>query len=321
MTGILRVLQHSALRPASVEAARIERLTWVLTAIAAVVAIAVIATALVAAFRRRAVDEDPRSPAREATLRRLIIAATVASVVLAFITLGFDFAAGRDLHHGADGQTLSIRVTGHQWWWDVEYEDSVPQKRAHTANEIHVPLGRPVVLKLSSFDVIHSFWAPSLGGKRDLIPGHPSELSFQATRAGRYRTQCAEYCGLQHANMALDVVVESEAQFAAWLAKQRDPAPVPTDPVVAHGRDLLERSTCASCHNVTGTLASGSVGPDLTHVGSRLSLAAGTLPNDSASLVSWIANPHRSKPGVLMPSHDLSASDLAALAAFLAGLR
>src|SRR5688500_7326830 len=188
MTASLVFLQqHSALAPASAEADRIARLTWWLTAVAVVVCVLVIAAAFVAVWRRRDSNEDARSPERQARARRAIIGATIASVVIAFGTLAFDFGVGRGLHHPASDPGLSIRITGHQWWWEVEYEDPIPQNRIRTANELHIPVGRHVVLKLQSTDVIHSFWVPNLGGKRDLIPGHPAEFSLRATREGQYR--------------------------------------------------------------------------------------------------------------------------------------
>lgn len=312
--------QHSALEAAGAQAASIERLFNVQLALAALVCGAVIAAAVWAARRRRPVDEDPRAPQREASARQAVVAAVVVSVAIAFITLWYDFTVGASLHQ-PPRPALTIRLTGQQWWWKVEYEDPVPQNRVTTANEIHVPVGRPVVLELVSTDVIHSFWAPSLAGKRDLIPGHLNQMWLQASRAGVYRAQCAEYCGLQHSNMALSVIAQSEDEFASWLAAQREPASPPSDSLTTRGLRLFERGTCASCHNITGTAASASLGPDLTHLASRRDLAAGTLPNDSAALAGWIADPHRSKPGVLMPAHDLSAGDLQALVAYLRTLR
>jgi cytochrome c oxidase subunit 2 len=216
---------------------------------------------------------------------------------------------------------VSIVVTGHQWWWEIEYEDAVPERHTVTANEIHIPIGRPVVLKVTSRDVIHSFWVPSLQGKRDLIPGYTTAVWLQADRAGRFRGQCAEFCGLQHAHMALDVVAEPQGDFDRWLDGLRQPARAPEDDSPRRGQDVFMTARCAGCHTVRGTEAHGQVAPDLTHIASRQTLGAGTLPNTAEHLRAWIRDPQASKPGNQMPPNPLAPAQIDDLLAYLDTLR
>ena len=221
-------------------------------------------------------------------------------------------------HEGADA--LRIHVTGKQWWWEVRYEAG-DDAGVLLANELHIPLGRPVEILLDSSDVIHSFWVPSLAGKVDMIPGRTTRLVVQADRPGTWRGQCAEYCGAQHALMAFHVVAEPVADFDAWLAHQARDAASSVDPGSRLGRDLFFRSGCADCHAIRGTAADGRLGPDLTHVGSRQSLGAGVLGNHVGTMAGWIAGTQELKPGSLMPSStSLSGPELRALAAWLQGL-
>lgn len=312
---------HSALDPAGPQAAAILRLWHFMLPVSVLVYVIVIGALLLIILRRRTTDEDPRSPAREAVARRSITIGIAVTVVIAFITLVYDLTIGRTLMAESFPAPLTIRVTGHQWWWEVEYEDSIPHNRVRLANEIHIPVGRPVRIELVSHDVIHSFWMPNLGGKKDLIPGHDNELWLRADRAGVYRGQCAEFCGIEHAKMTLIVVAEPPDRFDTWLARQREPAGIPSDTLAARGRLVFEGGSCAMCHTVTSTLAQGRVGPDLTHVASRLALGAGTVPNTPGNLAGWILDPQTIKPGALMPSHALPPSDLRALVAFLEALR
>ena len=190
-----------------------------------------------------------------------------------------------------------------------------------TANEIHVPAGKPVILKLNSADVIHSFWAPSLHGKKDLIPGRTSLLHFRADKPGVYRGQCAEFCGFEHALMAFTVVADPPEQYEAWAARQRQPAPSPVTDLQKQGLAVFMRSTCAMCHTIAGTEAGARLGPDLTHLASRSMLASGTLPNTPQYLAAWILDPQRFKKGANMPATPLSAQDLNALMAYLETLK
>ena len=218
-------------------------------------------------------------------------------------------------------ELLAINVTAHQWWWDVEYVAADSSKRLRTANELHLPVNVPVRIHLKSADVIHSLWIPNLAGKQDLIPGRETDLSLLPRKTGLYRAQCAEFCGVQHAHMALDVTVESRADFQRWWAAQLQPAAAPRSPLAQQGLAYLVGRECAMCHNISGTPASGRVGPDLTHLASRRSIAAGTLPMNRGNLYAWIADPQSQKPGNHMPTVGMEAKDLHGIIAYLEGLR
>jgi cytochrome c oxidase subunit 2 len=216
---------------------------------------------------------------------------------------------------------LKIMVVGEQWWWRVRYEPATGGA-VDLANEIRLPVGEPVLFELESPDVIHSFWIPSLGGKMDMIPGRRTRLTLQPTRTGVFRGTCAEYCGASHALMAFDVVVMEKNEFARWLDEQRAPAADLDDPELAPGREQFLANGCSACHTIRGTPARGLVGPDLTHVGSRRSLGAGIVSNDTEGFVRWIEQTDRVKPGVHMPHFRmLPAEELAALALYLESLQ
>jgi cytochrome c oxidase subunit II len=217
--------------------------------------------------------------------------------------------------------SLRITVSGEQWWWRVRYQP--PGSEAVVlANEIRLPMGEAVEFHLESPDVIHSFWIPSLGGKIDMIPGRITRLTLTPTQTGVFRGACAEYCGTSHAFMNFDVVVEDKAAFDRWLAQQRAPASIPTQAIAARGQEIFLANGCGACHQIRGTPANGVVGPDLTHVGSRLSIGAGMLPNNSETLFRWIARTEEVKPGALMPSFGmLPEEDLKALAVYMEALK
>jgi cytochrome c oxidase subunit 2 len=214
---------------------------------------------------------------------------------------------------------FTIEVTAQQWWWKARYLDDNPSQIVTTANEIHVPVGKPVRIELVGADVIHSFWIPALGGKTDVIPGQRNITWIEADKPGRYRGQCTEFCGAQHAHMAFELVADTPVDFARWRAQQLAPAPEPTSDALVRGRHDFEY-LCGACHTVRGTDAGGTTGPDLTHLMSRQMIAAGTLPNSPASIAAWIANPQAQKPGTHMPNLQLSADELAAIDAWLATL-
>lgn len=216
---------------------------------------------------------------------------------------------------------LTVEVVGHQWWWEVRYRPPGGGQPVSDANEIHIPAGQPVRIALRSADVVHSFWVPQLQGKLDLVPGRETVTWIQADSAGVFRGQCAEFCGAQHGHMGFMVVAHPADEFAEWLAHQRRPAPQPTDSTARRGLAVLEQTACALCHTVRGTRARGGVAPDLTHLASRLTLAAGTLPNTRGHLGGWIGDPQGIKPGNHMPRVPLSGPDLQALLAYLATLR
>jgi cytochrome c oxidase subunit II len=254
-------------------------------------------------------------------MRNTVLAASALTTLTLFIYLGLDIVIARPLTATPGREALQIRVTGHQWWWDVEYRDARPDHWAHTANEIHVPVGRPVVLELRSTDVIHSLWIPNLGVKRDLIPGNVNTVWFQADTPGVYRAQCAEFCGHQHAKMALLIVADPPERFNSWLTRERDSSRTPTDSVALRGQEVFLAGSCVMCHTIEGTPAGSRVGPNLTHLASRRTLAAGTLPNVRGNLAGWILDPQGIKPGARMPSNQLSPADLHALLTYLENLQ
>jgi cytochrome c oxidase subunit 2 len=265
------------------------------------------------------------SPPQRVPERRWLLGAGL--LPPAFALAGFVAYAGvldqRSRAAGADGvgDALRIELEARQWWWEVRYR-SAEGRPVPTANEIRVPVGRTVVLALTAGDVMHRMWLPALGRKADMIPGRVNELRFSVGAPGVLRGQCAQYCGTQHALMAFQVVAEDAADFTAWLQRQAAPAMPPTDPLLRRGRDVFLRAGCGGCHTVRGTEATGQVGPDLTHVGSRHTLAAGTLRNHAGALAEWIAHSQRIKPGSLMPSQtQLAESELDALAAYVESLR
>jgi cytochrome c oxidase subunit II len=212
---------------------------------------------------------------------------------------------------------MTINVVGHQWWWEVRY----PGTHAVTANEIHIPVGTRVNVVATTADVIHSFWVPQLNRKIDMIPGHPNRVLLEADRAGRYRGQCAEFCGPQHAHMAMYVYADPPARFQAWLRHMAQPRVTPAGAAAKRGEQVFDSQACASCHQIRGTPARGQIGPDLTHVGNRSTLAALTIPNRPDDLAEWIADPQHVKPGNRMPGLNLSSQDFSAVLAYVEGLK
>jgi cytochrome c oxidase subunit II len=213
--------------------------------------------------------------------------------------------------------SLTIRVIGHQWWWEARY----PGTGVVTANEIHIPVRRRVRVEVQSADVIHSFWAPQLNKKVDAIPGRTNVMELSADLAGHYRGACAEFCGVQHAHMDLVVVAQPEAAFRRWLVQQARPAAAPTSALAQLGKQVFVDGLCSSCHTIRGTDANGYVGPDLTHIASRNTLGALTLPNTPEMLAAWIADSQHFKPGNQMPAFHLGPTRIRALTAYLEGLK
>ena len=317
---------HDALAPAGPQAAHTAQLWWILVAACVMVFIAVLGVLAWVVWRApRATSETPPQTQLvehvERRAGRRVAAALAVSSLLLVALLVASVATDRALASLALNDAVPIRITAHQWWWEVRYDDALPGRVFTTANEIYVPVGRPVVATLESVDVIHSFWVPSLAGKKDLIPGRTATIEFRADKAGRYRGPCAEFCGWQHANMFLDVVAVSPADFEAWADAQRMPAADPSGDEAMRGRELFLSGSCMMCHAIRGTTASARKAPDLTHVASRQRLAAGSIPNTPANLAAWIADPQRIKPGVNMPAHPIPGEDLQALVTYLETLR
>jgi cytochrome c oxidase subunit II len=303
----------STLDPAGPGARRVEGLWWLLFWISAGVFAAVLVGLWWALVRRRRRGEIRRGDAT-----RFVV---VAGAVLPFFVLTGVYAVGLDDMSALSpspkrASAVTVEVTGHKWWWEVRY----PATGALTANEIHVPTGAAVRLRLRTADVLHSFWVPQLMPKTDLIAGRVNETWLRADKPGVYHGQCAEYCGLQHAHMAFMVVAQPRAQFEAWLARLTDPAPSPQTAAERRGLRVFEQGACAACHTVRGTSAQGKVGPDLSMIGSRWSIGAGAVPNDAGHLGGWIANSQTVKPGNAMPPQPVPAADLPDLIAYLRSL-
>jgi len=311
-------IAQSVLSPAGAQASSIHQL-WSLmlwtTTIVAVVVLAFIALALLRSARLRSTDTIPTTPER--SLTRSVWAATVVTVLTLLMLLAASIWIGRGVESVEAATAVTVNIVGHQWWWEIEYEDAVASQRVLTANELHIPVNRPIVLKVSSRDVIHSFWVPNLQGKRDLIPGYITAIWLQADRPGVFRGQCAEFCGLQHAHMALDVVAEPGADFDRWLRGMRQPAPSPETDEQRRGYAVFMSRRCAGCHAINGAEAYGQVGPDLSHIASRSTIGAGTLPNTPDHMNAWVKNPQASKPGTQMPPNPLSDEESRALLAYL----
>jgi len=329
--GLLMVMgacqgSQSVLDPAGPCNRMLNHLFYAMLAVAAIIWAAVVIAAFWAALsRRRRTREDlePIIGPPEAEHRRhtsVVTALVGATVLILLFFLVYDFTVGRALAQ-RPSRALTIELIGHQWWWEVHYVDPDPSKIVVDANEVHIPAGEPVQIKVTSRDVIHSFWVPNIIGKRDLIPGYTSSLFLNADKPGIYRAQCAEFCGHEHAKMALNVVVHPRAQFTAWLAEARAPAAHPTDSSAAEGEKVFLAGPCSACHAITGTPAYGTVGPNLTHIASRLTIGAGTLPNTRGNLGGWVVDPQAIKPGVRMPSNQLEPKDLRALLDYLETLK
>ena len=320
---------QSVLDPKGPRAEAVAKLHWTLTAIATGVYVIVIGALVYALWRAWHRPYPPRgdehahreTPEQAAAMQRGVIIAVAATVVILLTFVVVSVSTGSTLAKVGGTKPLRIDVVGHQWWWEVKYDDPDPHNIATTANEIHVPVGRPVLIKMTSSDVIHSFWAPNLAGKKDLIPGHETTTWFRADSVGIYRGQCAEFCGHQHANMAFYIVAEPRLDFEKWLDTQRGEAKPPTDPLAQTGERVFLSGPCAMCHTISGTGAGGTIGPDLTHLASRRTIAAGTLPLTMGNLAGWILDPQSIKPGAKMPPNQIDPQSLQALLAYLGTLK
>lgn len=326
---------QSVLDPAGPQADRISKIWWlffyVSVGVMALVTIFLLLAIYQGRWRRESAGDVPEVEAKPETSpdpvreRRMTNTVAVASVITAIILLVLtiaSFSIGRSLSSSMSNQdAVTIELTGQQWWWQVRYENADPSKSFITANEIHIPVGQPVTVKLKSTDVIHSFWVPNLVGKKDLIPGHDAVIWFQADKPGLFRGQCAEYCGLQHAHMAFWVVADSPDKYQAWLAQQRQSAQEPNTDSERRGQQVFLNAPCIMCHTIQGTQAGATIGPNLTHVASRTTLAAGTLPNTRGHLSGWVVDAQAIKPGNRMPPNSLNPNDLQALLDYLQSLK
>jgi cytochrome c oxidase subunit 2 len=299
------------------------KLGWWLLIVSAGVVLVVALLVVLGAFRgpRSREETSLARTAKHGGLPWIYIGGLIIPAVILVVSFGFTLGTLHATARPPRAAAATVRIIGHRWWWEVRYVDSDPMKTIVTANEIHVPVGRPVRLELTSADVIHSFWIPQLAGKTDVIPGTTNVAWLQADSAGIYRGACTEYCGLQHANMDMVVIAEPPEKFAMWEANQRQSAATPSDPAAAAGLLVFQKSACATCHAIRGSEALGRVGPDLTHLASRLTLAAGLLENTRGNLAGWIGNSQALKPGNDMPVMTIAPNDLQALLAYLETLK
>lgn len=306
---------QSMLAPQGPAALAIANISWIMFAGAAAILLLVMALACYAIYRK----PERR---RQLSANALIIGGGVAfPLVTLTALLVFGLIEMRKSNVAHDADPIAIEVTGHQWWWQVRYRNP-GSKDITGANEIHIAAGRPVQIALRSHDVIHSFWVPRLSGKVDLIPGRQNHITLHASRPGRFRGQCAEFCGAQHARMAMQVIAHTPDDYAAWLAARQAGSMRTTGPAALRGRDAFIGNNCIACHAVDGDRDATYRGPDLSHVASRQFLAAGTLPNNRGNLISLIADIQKIKPGAAMPAYpELQQQTLQDLAAYLESLR
>lgn len=310
---------HDVLRPAGPQAAQILQL-WNLTLLVCGVVFALVLAALVVALWRGRVRRAAAGPAAERAAGHWVGGAAGVSAVLLVGLVAADVWTDHGLSRLPQSDALHIEMVGQQWWWESRYPAGPEGPGFATAGELHVPVGRTVVVTLLSADVIHTFWVPNLHGKKDMLPGRPTTVTLRADQPGRFRGQCAEFCGTEHALMAFGMVADSPADFARWRAGQQAPALAPTSPEALRGQALFTNGACAGCHTVRGTDAAGTLGPDLTHLASRPTIAAGSAPNTAEALERWVRNPGVIKPGAAMPASALSQQDLADLVAYLRSL-
>ncbi len=330
VTGLLTALElalcprivlaevRSPFSPASPQATAIANLFWLIVAIAVIIFIGVGGTIIYAtvAYRQR----PGRTAAQFSGNLPIEVAWTTIPFILLVVIFYLTIRTMVDLQvptfRASSGDPVEITVAGHQWWWQFDY----PAERITTANEFHVPVGEPVILHLTSDNVLHSFWIPEMNGKLDLIPGHDRTLWFTPAQTGVFLGQCAEFCGIQHAWMQIRLVVQTPAEYAAWVREQQRTPPIPTG-LAAQGQQIFMQQTCPSCHTIAGTPANGTAGPNLTHVASRATIGAGVLPNTPQNMERWLRNPQDVKPGNLMPNSKLTEEQVRALTAYMESLR
>lgn len=304
-----------ALDPRGPAARGIADVWWVLFWTALAVCVVVFALLAFALVRTRRSDAPLWSPHQGARL--VFVAGGVIPVLILTGATAFTLSNLAVFDAPPDGVDRTVTVRGHMFWWEIRYEG----EEVVTANELHLPVGRPVEVLLESEDVIHSFWAPQLHGKIEMVPGHTNAIYLQVDEPGVYQGRCAEFCGDQHANMRFLVVAQEPDAFESWLDGQREEAAPPRNELAERGREVFRDAPCARCHTIRGvSQATADAGPDLTHVASRRTLAAGTLPNDRGSLGGWISDPQGLKPGVRMPAVNMPSQDFIALLEYLDGL-
>ena len=309
----------SPLSPHSPDSHDIATLWWWMLVAAGIVFIGAVAMLLIGYSRRDTrglpiVGENEK--ANTALVVTFGIAIPIVILVALFIVSDI-YVIGKTDAPPVSSTAMTVVVVGHQWWWEARY----PASEMTTANEIHIPVRTSINVLARTADVIHSFWVPELNRKIDMIPGQSNRVELWAERPGVYRGQCAEFCGLQHAHMAFEVVAEPKARFERWLTAQRKPARAPATALGRRGEATLMENACSGCHTIGGTPARGTIGPNLTHLASRSTIAALTIPNDRRELGRWIRNPQSIKPGAKMPGLELSSPQFHAIATYLSELR
>ena len=316
---VVSLLLAQALDPEGPVAESAADLWWLMLALGVAVFVVFAVFLAVGLFRKRPGDAPEAGPQPPERFGPWLVGGGVAlPLVVIAIVFAATVHAMRDVPTTAPPGALVVEIVGHQWWWEVRY----PAEGVITANEMHIPVGRPIALQLTSADVIHSFWVPALGGKLDLLPDKTNTLVLEADVAGRHLNRCAEFCGLQHTLMGMDVVADPPEAFASWVAAQQQPAAEPIAIDAQRGREVfLGAGGCATCHAVRGTAAEATTGPDLTHVASRASLGAAAVPNTPGQRARWVSDPHTIKRGVAMPAPQLSREELDAVLAYVSGLR
>lgn len=306
----------SILEPVAAPATSIRDLFWLVTAICAVIFILVGGMLAYCIVRFRHQPGDNREPPQFYGSQPIEVAWTLAPLLTVFVLFLVIVRYVADVRQDTPpANALHVTVRGHQWWWEYDY----PEERVKTANELHLPVDRPIFLRLESADVVHSFWIPRLSGKTDVIPGRPNTMWFEARRTGIYKGNCAEFCGTQHANMLLRAVVQSDDDFRDWVETQKEDAR--SDSETRRGREVFATHSCVNCHTIRGTGAAGTFGPDLTHLASRDTLASGMVPNNTDWLTKWVKDPQQVKPGCWMPAFKLNADEEKELVRYLESLK
>jgi len=313
---------QTPLDPAGEQAASIHTIWTLMLWVCGFFYVLVIAGLVWAIWRnRRVAGGAPQASTHDPGMERGLAIWSAMIFVGLTVLATWSFFVDRSLASTHEQNALHLRVTGYQWWWKVEYQEGPHPWWFETANEIHLPVGKTARIELESGDVIHSFWVPNLSGKMDLIPGRHNVLDVTPTRVGVYRGQCAEFCGFQHAHMALTVIVEPQARFDAWRLHQLQPASTPATPDAQFGQQVFQSRACGMCHTIAGTDAGGRMAPNLTHIASRPTIAAGTMPMSKGALAGWISDPQGIKPGSKMPDVPLTTTESSAVVAYLSSLQ
>ncbi len=310
---------QSALNPQGPLASIIADFFWAMMIVGGLIFLAVL-TMLVLGILKARRESEPRPLSFTQSRNLVLLSGVVIPVLILLVYVIGSASVNRQIMTGVPDDALTVEIIGHQWWWEVNYLNADGRPMARTANEIHIPVGKPVRLLLKSNDVIHSFWVPNLNGKTDMIPGKTNSSWMQADNPGVFRGQCTEFCGKQHAHMAFSVEASPPEEFEAWLATQAQPARQPRTEQQERGLRVFLTSSCMMCHSIRGTTALAGVAPDLTHVASRETLAAGTVENSHGALAAWILAPQAAKPGTFMPATKMSNEELTDLVEYLMSL-